>query len=141
MTFLDVMQKLSEGESAGWGIVGVFIVLLSLIQISPLKLNPWDRLFGWLGRKLNGDVEKETRDLQKQVRDLWINNHRQSILAFARECRSEMEHSAEEWSHILNLCEEYEKYCESNDVTNGVVRENTKYIRGLYQELSRDHRI
>ena len=62
MTFLDVMQKLSEGESAGWGIVGVFIVLLSLIQISPLKLNPWDRLFGWLGRKLNGDVEKETRD-------------------------------------------------------------------------------
>lgn len=141
MSFVEVMRKLAEGETAGWGIVSALIVLLSLIQISPLKLNPWDKLFGWLGKKLNGDVEKETRDLQKQVRDLWINNHRQSILTFARECRSEMAHSAEEWSHILNLCEEYEKYCENNNVTNGVVRENTKYIRDLYQELSRDHRI
>ena len=120
------LDELLSRLNGGYLFAAVIIVLLSLIQISPL---------------LNGDVEKETRDLQKQVRDLWINNHRQSILAFARECRSEMEHSAEEWSHILNLCEEYEKYCESNDVTNGVVRENTKYIRGLYQELSRDHRI
>lgn len=141
MSFMEVMRKLAEGETAGWVIVSVLIVLLSLIQISPLKLNPWDKLFGWLGKKLNGDVEKETKDLQKQVRDLWINNHRQSILTFARESRSEMVHSAEEWSHILNLCEEYEKYCENNNVTNGVVRENTKYIRDLYQELSRDHRI
>lgn len=80
-------------------------------------------------------------DLQKQVRDLWINSHRHSILTFARECRSEITHDSDEWYNILNLCEEYERFTERSGITNGVVRENTKYIRELYQQLSREHRI
>lgn len=132
----DILSKLNAGS-----ITAGIVVLLSLIQISPIKLNPWDKLLGWFGKKLNGGVESEIKNLQKQVRDLWINNHRQSILTFARECRADIDHSAEEWSHILNLCEEYETYTEKNEITNGVVRQNTRYIRELYQELSRDHRI
>ena len=132
----EILSKLNAGC-----ITAGIVVLLSLIQISPLKLNPWDKLLGWFGKKLNGGLESEIKNLQKQVRELWINNHRQSILTFARECRADIDHSAEEWSHILNLCEEYETYTEKNDITNGVVRQNTRYIRELYQELSRDHRI
>ncbi len=134
------LNEILSKVNAGYVTAGI-VVLLSLIQISPLKLNPWDKLLGWFGKKLNGGMEKQIKDLQKQVRDLWINNHRQSILTFARECRAEIEHSAEEWSHILNLCEEYERYCNTNDVTNGVVRQNTLYIRELYQKLSHEHRI
>ena len=134
------LNEILSKVNAGYVMAGI-VVLLSLIQISPLKLNPWDKLLGWFGKKLNGGMEKQIKDLQKQVRDLWINNHRQSILTFARECRAEIEHSAEEWSHILNLCEEYERYCKTNDVTNGVVRQNTLYIRELYQRLSHEHRI
>ena len=134
------LNEILSKVNAGYVTAGI-VVLLSLIQISPLKLNPWDKLLGWFGKKLNGGMEKQIKDLQKQVRDLWINNHRQSILTFARECRAEIEHSAEEWSHILNLCEEYERYCKTNDVTNGVVRQNTLYIRELYQRLSHEHRI
>ena len=132
----EILNKLNVGQ-----VTAGIVVLLSLIQISPIKLNPWDKLLGWFGKKLNGGVESEIKNLQKQVRDLWINNHRQSILTFARECRADIDHSAEEWSHILNLCEEYETYTEKNDITNGVVRQNTRYIRELYQELSRDHKI
>ena len=134
------LNEILSKVNAGYVTAGI-VVLLSLIQISPLKLNPWDKLLGWFGKKLNGGMEKQIKDLQKQVRDLWINNHRQSILTFARECRAEIEHSAEEWSHILKLCEEYERYCNTNDVTNGVVRQNTLYIRELYQRLSYEHRI
>ena len=132
----EILSKLNAGH-----VTAGIVVLLSLIQISPIKLNPWDKLLGWFGKKMNGGVENEIKDLQKQVRDLWINNHRQSILTFARECRADIDHSAEEWSHILNLCEEYENYTEKNEITNGVVRQNTRYIRELYQELSREHRI
>lgn len=132
----DILSKLNAGC-----ITAGIVILLSLIQISPIKLNPWDKLLAWFGKKLNGGVESEIKNLQKQVRDLWINNHRQSILTFARECRADIDHSAEEWSHILNLCEEYATYTEKNDITNGVVRQNTRYIRELYQELSRDHKI
>ena len=133
MNVLDVWERLNVGTLAG-----AVIIILSLVQISPLKLNPWDKVLAWLGNKLNGAAIEE---LQKQVRQLWINDHRLNILTFARECRSEISHSPEEWAHCLNLCEEYEKYCDVNDVTNGVVRENTKYIRDLYQELAREHKI
>jgi len=73
--------------------------------------------------------------------DLWINSHRQGILTFARECRADIDHDAEEWNHILSVADEYEVYCLNNKVSNGVVKADTTYIRNLYQELSREHRI
>ena len=91
--------------------------------------------------KLNGRTEAELKQLKKQVCDIWISNHRQSILTFARECRDEIKHDSEEWAHILSLADEYEVYCQKNTVSNGVVKADTEYIRNLYQELSRDHRI
>ena len=133
MTIYEIGQKLTGEEIAGWAFV-VLILFLSLVQISPLKLNPWDRLFSWLGGKLNGK-------LQKQVQDLWINTHRQTLLTFARECRSGVEHSSDEWAYTLNVADEYEQFCEKNDVTNGVVRADTRYIRELYHELSREQKI
>ena len=140
MTLVEFWQKLTEGGAAGWVVTGV-ILLFSLIQISPLKLNPWDRVFGWFGKKLNGETQRQLKELQKQVSDIWINAHRQTILTFARECRADMHHDAEEWNHILSVADEYEVYCQKNIVSNGVVKADTKYIRDLYQELSREHRI
>ena len=136
MTIKELVAQLTVGNVAA-GIA----ILLSLIQISPLKLNPWDKLLDWFGRKLNGATIKKLEELQKQVRDMWINTHRQSILTFARECRADMHHDAEEWNHILSIADEYEVYCEKNTVSNGVVKADTEYIRTLYQELSREHRI
>ena len=136
MTFKELVTQLTVGNVAA-GIA----ILLSLIQISPLKLNPWDKLLAWFGRKLNGATIKKLEELQKQVRDMWINTHRQSILTFARECRADMHHDAEEWNHILSIADEYEVYCAKNTVSNGVVKVDTEYVRALYQELSREHKI
>ena len=132
MTINEIWEFL-RGLDLGWTGAAI-LLLLSLIQISPVRLDPWDRIFAWVGSKLNGN-------LQKQVREIWINIHRQAILQFARECRAGQEHSEEEWSHVLNVADEYEQYCQKNSVINGVVKQDTLYIRQLYQELSRDHRI
>lgn len=140
MTAIEILHRMTAGEITGWAVV-LLILVFSLIQISPMKLNPWDSIFGWLGSKLNGKTEAQLKELQKQVRDIWISNHRQSILTFARECREEIRHDSEEWAHILSLADEYEVYCQKNTVSNGVVKADTEYIRSLYQELSRDHRI
>lgn len=140
MNIYDIFSKLTAGEMAGWAVV-MLILLFSLIQIAPVKLNPWDNILGWFGRKLNGRTEAELKELRKQVCDLWISSHRHSILTFARECREEVRHDSEEWAHILSLADEYEIYCEKNTVSNGVVKADTEYIRNLYQELSRDHKI
>ena len=140
MSIFEVVQKMTAGEMAGWAVV-LLIILMSLIQVSPLRLNPWDSILGWIGKKVNGDMHEQLKVLKKQVSDLWINSHRQSILTFARECRADIDHDAEEWNHILSVADEYEVYCQKNTVSNGVVKADTEYIRNLYQELSREHKI
>ena len=137
MTVRDILSGLTTGQIASWGVT-LLVLLLSIIQVSPLKLNPWDRLLGWLGKKLNG---AQLTALQKQITTLWTNNHRQTLLTFARECRSDIYHSPEEWAHVLNVAEEYEQYCLKLEVSNGVVKQDTQYIRNLYQELSRNHQL
>ena len=122
MTINEIWEFL-RGLDLGWTGAAI-LLLLSLIQISPVKLDPWDRIFAWIGGKLNGN-------LQKQVREIWINMHRQAILQFARECRAGQEHSEEEWSHVLNVADEYEQYCQKNSVINGVVKQDTLYIVAL----------
>jgi len=140
MNLFDFVSKMTAGEVAGWGLI-VLILLLSFVQISPLKLNPWDRIFSWVGQKANGKMQSQLNALSAQVREMWINKHRQTLLIFARECRAGIEHSADEWINALNVAEEYEKYCESHAVTNGIVKADTAYIRELYLQLSREHRI
>ena len=140
MALTEIAQKLTAGELAGWAVV-LIILTFSLIQIAPVKLNPWDSILGWFGRKLNGNMQKRLDDLEKQIRNMWINTHRLHILTFARECRANIEHSSDEWTNVLNVAEEYEKTVHEQRITNGVITQDTAYIRALYQELSREHRI
>lgn len=140
MTITDFFQKLTAGEMAGWAVV-LLILLMSLIEISPIKLNPWEKFFGWIGKKMNGEVDKRLKTVEKQISDMWVNQHRQTILTFAREARSGITHSPDEWANVLNQSEEYEKYIKDHGLSNGIVTQDTVYIRSLYQEMSREHKI
>ena len=117
---MDVAQIISKfGEpSPGWWVIAILAVL-SIIQISPIKINPWDAILGWLGRKLNG---KELTNLQGEVGE--------------RELRAGIEHSTDEWSNVLSQIDEYEVYCEKNHIANGVVKQDSIFINNMYQQLS-----
>ena len=86
-------------------------------------------------------MDGQLKELERRLTDIWIQSHRISILTFARESRAGVQHSSDEWTNVLNIADEYESYCEKHDITNGIVRADTEYIRNLYQELSRDHKI
>ena len=60
MPINTLFHSMTGSEIAGWGLA-VLAILMTLVQISPLKLNPWDRILAWLGQKLNG---KQLADLQ-----------------------------------------------------------------------------
>ena len=66
MTVVDVFERIGIDGAAGRAAVLV-VLLLSLVQISPVRLDPWDRIFAWFGRKLNEDVDIEIRDLKKPL--------------------------------------------------------------------------
>ena len=134
------MDQIIESLNAGT-ITAAIVALLSLIQISPIRLNPWDAIFGWIGKKVNRGMDGQLKELERRLTDIWIQSHRISILTFARESRAGVQHSSDEWTNVLNIADEYESYCEKHDITNGIVRADTEYIRNLYQELSRDHKI
>ena len=131
---------MSLSEILGAGGLGV-VLLLSLVQVAPLKLNPWDRVFEWLGQKLNRATDEELKKLEAQIQGMWINSHRHTILRFARECRAGIDHSPDEWTNVLNVAEEYEAYVRENSITNGIITQDTVYLRNLYQELSREHKL
>ena len=134
MNIIDIFPQLSDLKDMtfiGWW---VLFITFSLVQISPIKINPWSTLLRWVGNMLTGDLRKDLNSLITDYR-------RQTILTFARECRHGVEHSAEEWNHVLQVAEEYEVYCSTNNIKNGRIKQDTKFIRDLYQEMSREHRI
>lgn len=122
--------------------------LLSLIQIAPIKINPWDFILGWIGSKANAGVKKDLEEVRKQsdiqkeeFREFWVDYQREAILRFSRECSQEMPHSREEWNHILDIIKKYEMFCEKHQIANGVIEENSSYLRNLHQQLLKEHRI
>ena len=140
MPIYEIVTKLTAGQMAGWAVVLV-ILLFTLIQVSPLKISPWDNIFAWVGKKVNGTMCEQLNELRSHVRDMWVASHRQTVLTFARETRAGVEHSSDEWTNVLNVIAEYERFVNEKKITNGIVKADSEYIRGLYQELSREHKI
>ena len=138
MDVAQIISKLGTPDPRWWA--NAALAGLSLIQISPIKINPWDAILGWLGRKLNGKelsiLQGEMTDLKANVNGMWVSARRHGILTFARELRAGIEHSTDEWSNVLSQIDEYEVYCEKNHIANGVVKQDSIFINNMYQQLS-----
>ena len=133
---LALFEYIRDGSISNIGII--ILIILSFVQISPIKFNPYDKFFSWLRRKLLGDFNEDIRDFRERVDSVWINFNRQHILRFARECRQNVTHSRDEWRYVLSIANEYEKYCHDNKLTNGIIEAETEYIRDSYQKRIRD---
>lgn len=111
-----------------------FIGAVTLVQITPIKLNPWS----WVGKQIRriivGDLEKTVNDLKKEFVDEKINNKRWHVLDFANSCRQGRAHTKEEWEHCLDELRWYETYCIKHSVPNGVIEECAKYLRDVYHD-------
>lgn len=140
MTFYEMIHKMTAGEIGGWAAV-LLIILLSLIEVAPIKISPWTSILGWFGKKMTGNLQKQVDEVQKQITTMWVNAHRQSILTFARELRYGVKHSSDEWTNVLNQAEDYERFVHDRKITNGIITQDTEYIRSVYQEMSREHKI
>ena len=115
-------MSLYEMIAAGGG--GV-ILLLTLVQIAPIKVNPWSALFAAMGRAINRDVMKkleEVKSAQKSNTER-LNEHirldnernaderRTRILRFNNELVRNIPHTKEEFVDVLADVDEYEAYC------------------------------
>lgn len=111
---------------------GALTIVLSLVQISPIKINPWTalaeffrRIFSALGRALNADVlaelealkrgQQENREhLEAHIRiadERRADDHRAAILHFNVELIQGLPHTREDFIEILTDIDKYEDYC------------------------------
>lgn len=135
-------------EWCGKNIVVVLVGLSALIQITPIKINPWTTLFKWIGNKVNEDLRKEVGgvnkkldslskdvdDLSRQRKEDEKDRIRWEILDFANSCRNGRRHTKDEYLHIIELNDKYKKLLKETGDKNGVFEVEYEYIKQLYKE-------
>lgn len=115
----------------------VLIGAFTLVEIVPIKINPWKSLFKWVGNCINGDLQKDVSELKRDFEETKAQDKRWHILNFANSCRNGKLHSKDEWQHVMSELSEYENYTDKKGITNGVIEEDAKYLRELYQERNK----
>lgn len=133
---------------------GAVFVLLTLVEIVPIKINPWSGLAKWLGKAINADVQKKLDSMagsQKETRNL-LESHikaderckadecRARILHFNNELLRDIPHTKEEFIEILKDIDDYEAYCRTHaDYANGRAVHAIKNIDKTYDERLEKH--
>lgn len=111
----------------------IILGAVTLVEIAPIKINPWKRLFKWIGNAINGEFYAEFAEMKKDFEQTKANDMRWNILNFANSCRRGNEHGKDEWRHVISQIREYEEYTEAKGIVNGVIDEDAHYLRELYQ--------
>ena len=121
---------------------GGLVLLLTLIQITPIKLNPWSWLAQHIGNAFNHDVLVKLSDHDRKFDDISkrdANQCRQKILEFNDRLLHKEKHSKEYFDSILDTIDDYEKYCKSHpDYPNNKALLAIENIKETYKKLSKE---
>ena len=142
MTFQDIVNQVVSDRGP---ILAIFFSAITLIQISPIKLNPWSAIFAWLGKQLNKEVIDKMDELEERLEDhikdsseAELKARRTSILDFSSSVIRGVNYHKEKFDFMINECDSYEAYCKDNDIKNGVAEASIAEIRRVYQERLRN---
>ena len=123
------------GLNAIFGISGgIALILLTLIQIAPIKINPWSAIAKAIGRAINGDLTRAVNQISESVDQNEIDRLRWEILDFSNSCQNGRRHTREEFDHIIRMHEKYESILTRRNESNGQVDMAYDYIKTLYQK-------
>lgn len=133
---------------------GGLLILLSLIQISPIKLNPWSAILGWIGKQINKPtlskmetlehdvktVKTEIDTIRDESREIHAKDCRVRILRFSDEIYLGQNHSQEHFKQILGDITHYENYCDNHpEFENQIAVAAIEQIKDTYNTRLRKH--
>jgi hypothetical protein len=136
----------SFGQLAGW-IIGGIVAISGIIQISPIKLNPWSWVAKKIGRAINAEViekvdklEEDLAEMQNSAEENRAKQNRSDILRFGDELRLGIKHSKESFDNVLGTISDYDKYCTDHPTFKNKIAEiNERYIAEVYEECLRNN--
>lgn len=138
------MEQKEVLEWAGRHIIEILVALSFIIQITPIKLNPWSALIKWVGKLLTSNIHTELSQVKKQVEQLNKNvdenekdRIRWEVLDFATSCREGKFHSLDEFKHIISLNDKYKLLLQRTKDKNGVFDAEYNYIDEIFKQRQR----
>ena len=146
------MQILLAIKDYASDILAVLAMFSIVIEVAPIKINPWSFLANKLGRAFNKEVLNEISTLKSRVDTLDervqqsealqserdAKTARTNILRFGDEIRIGTRHSKESFDEILSDITEYESYCETHqDFKNNRTKSTEKIIIEVYEHCLR----
>ena len=125
---------------------GLLIALLTLIQIAPIKINPWSAIAKTLGRAINKEMMDKLESLDKEMKQLRdatalesALNCRVRIIHFGDETLHGQKHTKEHFDQILRDIDKYEHYCNTHpEFENNVTVLTSARIKEIYQKRLAD---
>ena len=134
MTLWDFFKNLSL---SGW--TSLFVIVCTMIEIAPIKINP----IGWLGSKLNSDMYKRVDELEVKLDNHIAEGYRNYILNFQRELinNPDIQFTFEEWKKAIKSCGDYESFCKENHISNDIITQAIQFIRSEYQDALTSNNI
>ena len=126
---------------------GLLCLLFGLVEIAPVKWNPWSALAKALGRAVNADLLRELSAtkaaLEEHIRlddERNADGHRAKILAFNTELLRGIDHTREDFIEVLAEIDQYESYCRAHpDYKNNRARHAVANIGRVYDDRLKKH--
>lgn len=131
-----------------------FFVLATIIQFTPIQINPWSAMARAFGRAANADVLEQlkvVKEQQKEAREKLENHirtddkrdadlHRMRILQFNTELLRDIKHTREDFIEALTEIDEYESYCKAHpEYENNRAVHAISNIKRVYDERLEKH--
>lgn len=147
----QILHQLHPFESLSSTLLFIGFILCTFIQISPIKLNPWDILLGWIGERFNSGINKKIDKIDVRVDKMerQMDEHikenkydeilkkRQYLVDFVTEGVNGKRHTKESFETALKISDEYEQFFKDNKdskITNNVINSTIHAIRAKYEE-------
>jgi len=114
---VEAITELSAKGVALW--VAVCIAgVMTFVQITPIKCNPWSWIARKIGRAINGELMDEVKTVKSELAEMKntfderdAKSARTRVLRFGDECRQGTKHSQEHFDEILLDISNYNDYC------------------------------
>ena len=126
---------------------GGLLLLLTLVQIAPIKVNPWTAIGRAIGRAINADVLKELQETRSRLdahikadEEYNADARRTRILRFNNELIRDIPHTREDFIDVLADIDFYEDFCRKHpDYMNNRAAHAIANIGRVYDERLKKH--
>lgn len=148
----ELMPRVFEWLGSNWCLV---VVVLGLVfEWTPvIKINPISSFFRWIGKKLNGEVREDIKNLderidkldnrldeqEKELAEFRISCIKRHVLDFANSCRHGEGHTKEDFANLMAENSEYEVLVRKLEKTNDVYTADFEFIKAKYRECQENN--